>query len=271
MAKITIEAGRTRSQYWADIWAYREVFYTLAWRDVLVRYKQTMLGSAWALIRPALTMVILSVIFGRVAKLPSGGLPYPVLVLAAMLPWQFISSVISDGSQSIVTNERLIGKVYFPRVLVPLSVALAAALDFLITLVLLAIVMIYYGVMPGLTLLAIIPLSLAAAVAALGPTLILSALNVKYRDVRYIVPFVVQFGMYVSPVGFDISVVPEQWRRWFALNPAVHCLEGFRYAVCGRSNITPLEFSISLTVSLVLLYAGLRIFRKTEQKFADLV
>ncbi len=210
---LRIEAGRTEAQYWKDIWRYRELFYFLAWRDILVRYKQTFIGIAWALIRPFLTMIVFTIVFGRLANLPSdGGAPYPILVFSAMLPWQFFASALSECSNSLINNSNLISKVYFPRLVVPTSAVIVSFVDFLISGVILLGLMAWYDFVPGWRILALPVFVLIAFAAATGCGLWLAALNVQYRDFRYIVPFIVQFGLYISPVGFSSNVVPEQWR-----------------------------------------------------------
>jgi len=212
------KAGRGERHYWRDVWAYRELFAILAWRDVTVRYKQTVIGVAWAIVRPFITMVIFTIVFGRLAGLPSeSGAPYPVMVLAGMLPWFLFSSILTEASNSIVGNSNLIGKVYFPRIIIPASSAVTALVDFGINLVMLAALMIWYGFLPSWRLMLLPAFVILAVLASLGPALLITALNVKYRDFRYIIPFIVQFGLYVSPVGFSSTVVPEQWRFWYSL------------------------------------------------------
>src|SRR5437660_8156792 len=231
--ELVIEAGRTESQYWRDLIRYRELFYFLAWRDVLVRYKQTVIGVLWAVIRPFLTMVVFVFVFGRIAKLPSDGVPYPVMVFAAMLPWQLFATSLSEASNSLITNANLISKVYFPRMIVPASAVIVSFVDFVISLGLLALLMIWYRVWPGLTLVALPLFTILALLASAGAGLWLAALNVEYRDFRYVVPFIVQFGLYVSPVGFSSSVVPEKWRLLYSFNPMVGVIDGFRWAISG--------------------------------------
>jgi lipopolysaccharide transport system permease protein len=207
---LTIEAGHSESQYWRDLWKYRELFYFLAWRDILVRYKQTAIGIVWSLIRPLLTMVVFTVVFGNLAKLPSQGVPYPILVFTAMLPWQFFSNALSESSNSLITNSNLISKVYFPRLIVPTSAVIVSFVDFLISGMLLLGLMAWYNFVPDWRILTLPFFILIAFAAAMGTGLWLAALNVEYRDFRYIVPFIVQFGLYISPVGFSSSIVPQQ-------------------------------------------------------------
>src|SRR5438270_117984 len=237
--ELIIEAGRTESQYWRDLFRYRELFYFLAWRDVLVRYKQTVIGVLWAVIRPFLTMVVFVLVFSRIAKLPSDGVPYPVMVFAAMLPWQLFSTSLSEGSNSLISNANLISKVYFPRLIVPTSAVVVSFADFLISAVLLALLMIYYAVWPGWHLFALPIFTLLAIGASIGASLWLAALNVKYRDFRYVVPFLVQFGLYVSPVGFSSSRVPEKWRLLYDLNPMVGVIDGFRWSISAGNMTFP--------------------------------
>ncbi len=270
---LVLEPGRTERHYWRDLWHYRELFLILAWRDVAVRYKQTIIGASWAIIRPFLTMVVFTVIFGRVAKLPSDGdVPYAVMVFAGMLPWYLFSGILSEASNSLVGNANLIGKVYFPRLIIPCASAVVALVDFAISFTILIGLMIWYKFMPGWQL-ALLPLFILLAVlSSLGPALWITALNVKYRDFRYIIPFIVQFGLYVSPVGFSSSVVPEQWRYLYSLNPVVGVIDGFRWCLLGgESQLYMPGFYLSLGVVFFFLVFGIHYFRKTEKTFADLV
>ncbi len=271
-AELVIEAGRTEANYWRDLWRYKELFYFLAWRDILVRYKQTAIGVAWALIRPFLTMVILTVVFNKVARLPgTGDVPYPLMVFAAMLPWQFFATAFSESGNSLVSNAGMISKVYFPRLVVPVSSVITSFVDFLISAVLLAIIMVYYGYFPGKSIL-LLPLFVILAFAtAFGSGLWISALMVRYRDFRYIVPFVVQFGLYVSPVAFLSSVVPEKWRLLYSLNPMVGVIDGFRWALLGEKNIYWPGFYISVGGVILLIVTGIWYFRRTERTFADVI
>jgi len=270
---LVIEAGQTERHYWKDLWRYRELFYFLAWRDILVRYKQTAIGIAWAVLRPLLTMVVFTVIFGRLAGLPSeGGAPYPIMVFAAMLPWQFFANALGESSASLVGNANLISKVYFPRLIVPASSVMTSFVDFMISGVLLGVLMLWYGFAPGWQLLTLPIFVGIAFAAAIGFGLWLTALNVKYRDFRYVVPFIVQFGLYVSPVGFSSSIVPQKWRLIYSLNPMVGVIDGFRWAVIGGdAQIYWPGFFLSLGVVGVGLLWGVYYFRKTERTFADLI
>ena len=269
---LVIEAGKTEKQYWQDIWKYRELFYFLAWRDILVRYKQTFIGIAWALIRPFLTMIVFTVVFGNIAKLPSGGVPYPILVFSAMLPWQFFSNSLSECSNSLITNSNLISKIYFPRLIVPTSAVVVSFVDFMISGIILLGLMAWYNFVPSWRILAL-PLFIGIAFAAsMGAGLWLASLNVQYRDFRFIVPFIVQFGLYISPVGFSSSVVPEQWRLLYSLNPMVGVIDGFRWAILGTTyNLYLPGFILSLVLVLFFLLTGIWYFRKMERTFADVI
>ncbi len=274
MSSVTvIEPGRQELNYWRDLWRYRELFYVLAWRDVAVRYKQTVIGAAWAVIRPFLTMVIFTVVFGRIAKLPSDGTaPYPLMVFAGMLPWTFFSTALSDASGSLIGNSNLISKVYFPRLIVPSATVVVAFVDFLISFAILVGMMAWYWFLPGWQI-ALLPLFvLLAALASIGPALWMTALNVKYRDFRYVIPFVVQLGLYVSPVGFSSQVVPEQWRMLYSLNPMVGVIDGFRWCILGgQAQLYLPGIVASIVVAAFFLWFGIRRFRKTEASFADLI
>lgn len=270
---LILEPGRAERNYWSDLWHYRELFAVLAWRDVAVRYKQTAIGIAWAVVRPLLTIVVFSVIFGGLAKLPSDGdVPYPVLVFAGMLPWFLFSSILSESSNSLVTNANLISKVYFPRIIIPTATGVVALVDFLINLAILFAIMAWYGFAPDWKIVMLPVFIVLALLASLGPALFMTALNVKYRDFRYIIPFLVQFGLYVSPVGFSSSVVPDKWRFWYSLNPVVGIIDGFRWCLLGGESPLYLPgFLLSLGVIVALLWFGIRFFRRTERTFADLI
>ncbi len=270
---LIIEPGRTEKNYWADLWRYRELFIILAWRDVSVRYKQTVIGILWALLRPLLTMVVFTVIFGRIAKLPSDGqAPYALLVFAALLPWTLFSNALSEASNSLINNANLIGKVYFPRLIIPVATLVTAFIDFLISFVILLGMMVWYRFSPGVQILYLPFFIVLALLASLGPGLWITALNVKYRDFRYVIPFVVQFGLYVSPVGFSSNVIPEQWRLLYILNPMVGVIDGFRWCLLGGNSPLYLPgFTLSLFIIAAFLYLGIRRFRKTEKTFADLI
>ncbi len=271
--ELVIEAGRTEQQYWKDIWKYRELFYFLAWRDILVRYKQTAIGLAWALIRPFLTMVVFTIVFGQLAKLPSqGNAPYSIMVLAALLPWQFFSSALGECGNSLLKNSNLISKVYFPRLIVPISGVIVSFVDFLISGIILVGLMAWYNFIPDWRILTL-PLFIAIAfMAALGAGLWLAALNVEYRDFQYIIPFIIQLGLYISPVGFSSKIVPEQWRLLYSLNPMVGVIDGFRWAILkGESTIYLPGFLLSLGLVILLFFTGIWYFRRTEKIFADVI
>lgn len=270
---IIIEPGRSERNYWRDLWRYRELLYTLAWRDISVHYKQTVIGIAWAVIRPLTTMIIFTMIFGRIAKLPAdGGVWYPLLVLAGMIPWLFFSAILSESSNSLVANGNLISKIYFPRMLVPLSSIGVPIVDLCVSLPLLAILMAYKGVPPPWQIV-FAPLFLFLAVAAaVGFGLLLCALNVRFRDVRYVIPFILQFGLFLSPIGFSTSLVPEEWRLLFALNPMVLVIDGMRWSLLGVGDpFAGFGWLISLAVIAVSLIVGIRYFRNTEKTFADVI
>jgi lipopolysaccharide transport system permease protein len=270
---LVLEPGRAERHYWRDLWEYRELFLTLAWRDISVRYKQTMIGVAWAVIRPFLTMVIFTVIFSRIGHFPSdGAAPYALMVFAGMLPWFLFSTILAEASNSLIANSVLVGKVYFPRIIIPLSSVAVALADFAVNLVLMAGLMIWFGYYPDWRIV-FLPLLVALCLAvSLGPGLLLTALNVEYRDFRYIIPFFLQFGLYLSPVGFSSTVVPQAWRFWYSLNPMVGVIDGFRWSVLGgASDIYLPGFLGSLAVTGFFLWLGLSYFRRTEKSFADVI
>ncbi|MFN9172968.1 MAG: ABC transporter permease [Synechocystis sp.] len=270
--ELVIEAGRTEKEYWKDLWRYRELFFTLAWRDISVRYKQTAIGVAWALIRPFLTMVVFTIVFGKLAKLPDEGVPYPILVFSALLPWQFFSTALSSASDSLISNANLISKVYFPRLVVPTSAVVTSFVDFLISGMILLGLMIWYNFIPSWRIITLPVFILIAFAASMGAGLWLCSLNVKYRDFRYIVPFIVQFGLYISPVGFSSNVVPEKWRLLYSINPMVSVIDGFRWAILGGSSTLFIPgFCLSLGLVLIIFVTGIKHFRKTERTFADVI
>jgi homopolymeric O-antigen transport system permease protein len=270
--KLIIEAGRTEKQYWKDLWNYRELFYFLAWRDILVRYKQTAIGIAWAILRPFLTMLVLTIIFSKLARFPSGSAPYPILVFAAMLPWQFFSNSLTECSNSLIGNAGLISKVYFPRLVIPTSSVIVSFVDFLLSGAILLGLMAWYNFWPTWRILALPLLILISFGAAMGTGLWISAMNVKYRDFRYIVPFLVQFGLYISPVGFASSVVPEKWRLLYSINPMVGVIDGFRWAILRKDVVIYVPgFILSMSLVTLLFLGGMWYFRKTERTFADVI
>jgi len=270
---LVIEAGRAEKNYWGDLWRYRELFLILAWRDISVRYKQTVIGVVWAILRPFLTMVVFTVIFGRVANLRSdGNAPYALLVFAGMLPWTLFSTALSEASGSLIGNSNLISKVYFPRMIIPAATVVTAFVDFLISFTILLGLMIYYQYVPTPNILLLPLFVLLALLASLGPGLWITALNVKYRDFRYVIPFIVQIGLYISPVGFSSNVIPEQWRLLYSLNPIVGIIDGFRWCILGGSSpIYWPGFALSLGVVAFFLWLGVSQFRKMETTFADMI
>jgi lipopolysaccharide transport system permease protein len=269
---LVIEAGRAGHHYWLDIWRYRDLFFFLVWRDILVRYKQTVIGIAWVVIRPIMTMLVFTLVFGKLAKLPSDGVPYSLMVFSGMLPWFFFSSALSESSNSMVANSNLLSKVYFPRIIVPTSAIIVCLVDFLLSFLVLVPFMFYYGLFPDWKIVTIPFFLLLAVMASLGCGLWLSALNIKYRDFRFILPFIVQIGLYISPVGFSSNIVPEKWRLLYSLNPMVGVIDGFRWALLGgnfKLYLPGLYASIVLT--LIVFMTGLSYFRSTERTFADLL
>jgi lipopolysaccharide transport system permease protein len=269
---LVLEAGRAERHYWRDLWRYRELFFFLAWRDILVRYKQTVIGMVWALGRPLITMMVFTLVFSKLAKLPSEGVPYPILVFAALLPWQFFSSAFSGAGDSLISNAGMISKVYFPRLVIPASAVIVSFVDFLISGIILVGLMIWYGFAPNLRMLTLPLFIFVAFAAAMGAGLWIAALNVKYRDFRIIVPFIVQFGLYVSPVGFSSSIVPEQWRLLYSINPMVGVIDGFRWAILGgNTQLYWPGFLLSLALVIIIFITGIIYFRKTEKTFADVI
>lgn len=272
MHEVTIKSGSTSGRYWKDIWRYRELFFFLAWRDILVRYKQTVVGVAWAVLRPFFTMLILTFVFSKVAKLPSGDVPYPILVFCGMLPWQFFSTALMESSGSLVKNASMVSKVYFPRLIVPTSSVITSFVDFLISAAILLGMMFYYDYFPGFTTIYLPMFVLLAFLFALGSGIWISALMVTYRDFRIIVPFIVQFGLYASPVGYSSENIPEQYRTLYALNPMVGVIDGFRWAILGgEHDINWAAFAYSVFIVIAIAISGIWFFRKTERTFADFI
>ena len=270
---IIIEAGRAERHYWLDLWRYRELFRVLAWRDLSVRYKQTVIGVLWALIRPFLTMLVFTIVFSRIAKLPADGdAPYALMVFAGILPWTLFATGLNEASNSLINNANLISKVYFPRLIVPTATLVVAFVDFLISFCILIALMGWYRFWPDWRILVLPGFSILAFLVSVGPALWISSLNVKYRDFRYIIPFIVQFGLYVSPVGFSSSLIPAQWRLLYSLNPMVGVIDGFRWCILGRQSELFLPGLLaSLAVTAFFLWFGVRQFRKMERSFADLI
>jgi len=275
--ELVLEAGRTERHYWRDLWRFRELLYILTWRDVAVRYKQTAVGVAWALLQPVAQMMVMVVIFSKVAQLPSdGGAPYALMVFAAMLPWQFFASSISSAGMSIVANANLISKVYFPRLIIPVSAVVTSFADFLIAFAILVVLMLWYGYPPTWRVLALPLFVLLAMLASIGPGLLITAVNTRYRDFRFVIPFIVQFGLYISPVGFSSAVVRERFGETlfvlYSLNPMVGVIEGFRWAILGDGiplNATSVALSCALSAAFLML--GLLYFRRLERSFADVI
>jgi lipopolysaccharide transport system permease protein len=264
------------AQSWAslglrELWEYRELLYFLTWRDIKVRYKQTALGAAWAIIQPVFMMIVFSLFFGKLAGVKSDGLPYPIFTFCALLPWQLFAQALANSSNSLVSNEQLITKVYFPRLIVPISSVLSALVDFVIAFGVLVLMMVYYGVMPGVAVLTLPLFVMLAVLTALGVGLWLSALNVQYRDVRYTLNFLTQFWLFATPVAYSSAIVPAKWRPLYGLNPMVGVVEGFRWALLNKAEGPGLMLWVSVFVVLLILVGGLFYFRRMEQTFADIV
>ncbi|HNY13427.1 MAG TPA: ABC transporter permease [Candidatus Wallbacteria bacterium] len=270
---LHVTPGKAELNYFKDLWHYRELFVFLAWRDVLVRYKQTVIGVLWSVLRPLLTMVVFTVVFSKIANLPSNGVPYGILVFAGTLPWQFFSNALSESGNSLISNSSLISKVYFPRLIIPTSAVIVSLIDFLISFVIMLLIMIFwYSFIPSSNIIFVPLFLLLVFLSSLGAGFWLSALNVEYRDFRYLVPFIVQFGVYISPIGFMSSIVPEKWRLIYSLNPVVGVIDGFRWAMLGEAQPLwwPAIFS-SIGISLILFLSGFLYFRRTEKTFADVI
>lgn len=269
--EILLEHGRSNKHYWSDLLQYRDLFFILAKRDVSVRYKQTAIGILWAVARPVMTMLVFTLVFGRIAKLPSEGVPYPLLVFTGMLPWFFFSSAVSESSNSLISNSNLLSKVYFPRIIIPISTVLVALVDLIISMVLLLFLIKFFGFSLDWRISLLPVFLLVAFSAALGIGLCFSALNVRYRDFQFIVPFVLQFGLYVSPVGFASTVVPEHWMLLYELNPMVGVIDGFRWAILGQAVFNWQSFGVSMFFSGLLLLIGVKVFRRFERGIADAI
>lgn len=267
---MVILPERVEKNYWKDLWRYRELFYILTWRDIKVRYKQTVIGGAWSIIRPLLTTIIFTIVFSRIARLdnPLPAVPYALMVFAGMLPWQFFSNALSESSGSLIGNSNLITKVYFPRMIIPASSVITSLVDFGISFLLMIGMMIWYQFLPPLQILMLPVFILLAFLCAYGVGLYLTAANVKYRDFRYIIPFIIQFGLYITPVGFNSSVIQEKYRIWFALNPMVGVIDGFRWCILGYPMYWP-SFFVSIGITILFLWLGINYFRKMERTFAD--
>ena len=269
---LIIEAKRSALNYWKDLWRYRQLFLFLSWKEILIRYKQTVLGIGWSVIRPILIMIVFSVVFGKFAKMPDEGVPYPILVFAALLPWQYFSTALTESSNSLVGNANMISKIYFPRIIIPASSIIVSLVDFLISLLILGIIIMYYR-FPITWYVLLIPFFLLlASIAAYGLGIFFAALNVKYRDFKYVVPFIVQFGLYASPVGFSSSIIPEKWQLLYSLNPMVGVIDGFRWAIIGKNySVYWPGVGLSVLFTSILLFFALKYFRATEKTFADII
>lgn len=267
---IVIQKGKTEQNYWKDLWRYRELFYILGWRDIKVRYKQTVIGSLWVLVRPLLTMLVFSFVFGRIAKLPTdGSTPYSLFIFAGLLPWQFFSTSLAEASNSLIGNTNLITKVYFPRLIIPASSLIASLVDFAICFMTMIVMMFLFQQTPTINVLAVPVFVMLTIMTSFGIGILLTGLNVRYRDFRYIVPFIVQLGLYISPVGYSSGIIPEKWRLLFSLNPMVGIIDGFRWSLFGKGSFPVQSVSISFLVALIFLFIGIRYFRRTEKAFAD--
>jgi lipopolysaccharide transport system permease protein len=270
--KTVISANNKISRYWVDLWHYRELLFILAWRDFSVRYKQTVIGILWAIIRPVLTALIFTMVFGRIARLPSDGVPYPLLVFTAMLPWNFFATSFVAISESLISNPNLISKVYFPRLIIPASPILVNIIDFLISFVLLIIMIFFYNLKPGWQIVFIPIFFIAAILVTYGVSTFIAALNIKYRDFRYVVPFLVQIGMYVSPVAYSSTIIPANFKLLYSLNPMVGIIDGFRWAVSGgRTTIYLPSVLLLIIETFLFLIIGLFFFRRMEKNFADII
>jgi lipopolysaccharide transport system permease protein len=271
--ETVIEPNRSEKTYWGDLWRYRELFYILAWRDVAVRYKQTFLGVAWAVLKPLLTTAVFAIVFGKLAKISTpSAVPYVLFVMAGMLPWQFFATALSESSGSLIANANLISKIYFPRLIIPAAAVITSLVDFAITLGMIMVLMAWYQFIPDWRLVFIPAFMLLACCSSIGLGLWLCALNIEYRDFRYVVPFFIQFGLYISPVGFGSRIVPEKWRLIFALNPMVGVIDGFRWSLLrGEGQLDPRTLAISMGMAIFLTWTGILYFRKMEKKFADII
>ncbi|HPH31533.1 MAG TPA: ABC transporter permease [Chitinophagaceae bacterium] len=272
--KIIIESGRAEKNYWKDLWHYRELFYILSWRDIKVRYKQTTLGVLWAIIRPLLTMIIFTFVFGKVAKMEvQSVVPYALIVFAGLLPWQFFSNALTESSNSLVGNERLVTKVYFPRMIIPASSVITSFIDFLISFAILLVLFVVYQYMPSARIFWMPLFWIMAFLASFGPGLYLTAMNVKYRDFRYIIPFIVQFGLFISPVGYTSAQIPEKYQAIYALNPMVGVIDGFRWCIVKDAPNPMLHYPFYISLAVIVFFLALAVyqFRKMEKNFADLI
>lgn len=267
---LVLEAGKTERNYWRDLWRYRELFFFLAWRDILVRYKQTVIGIAWAVLRPTVTMLVMVLVFSKVAKLPSPAAPYPILVFSGILPWQFFSNSLAGAGNSFISNRDMIAKIYFPRLIIPISNIIVNLIDFSISFGIFSCVMIFYRFTPSANIIFLPLFILLAAILSMGVGVFIATLNVRYRDFQHIVPFIIQFGLYISPVAYSYALIPASWRTLYALNPMVGIINGFRWCLMGGTNaIYWPALLCSITFSLAWLYWGIKYFRTFEKTFAD--
>ncbi len=270
---LIIKPGKASKNYWYDLWRFRELFLILSWRDISVRYKQTIVGIFWAFLRPLLTMIVFTTIFGKLAKLPSEGTaPYSIMVFSAMLPWQFFATAVQESSNSLVSNNQLVSKIYFPRLIIPASSMITGLIDFFISFFILLILMIVNDFTPSISMLMLPAFLLISILTAFGIGLYITSLNVKFRDFRYVIPFIIQFGLYISPVGFSSSIIPDQYKLFYSLNPMVGVIDGFRWCILGESSAPYWPgFYLSIGVMIIFLILGITTFRKMERKFADMI
>jgi lipopolysaccharide transport system permease protein len=276
MSELILEAGRTERHYWRDLWRFRELFYFLAWRDLLVRYKQTVVGVVWSFIRPVITVGVMTIVFGKFAKMPSGGVPYPLLACCGVLPWQFFSTALSESGNSLVANANLVSKIYFPRLIVPASSVITSFVDFLVTAGFMVCLMFWYHYLPPANVMFLPLFVLLAVGASLGAGIWIAALMVEYRDFRVIVPFIVQFGLYATPVGYLSSKVStdfgDTWRLIYSINPMVGVIDGFRWCILGGEQTFYWPgVVLSIVTSTIILVSGIWYFRRTEKSFADVI
>jgi lipopolysaccharide transport system permease protein len=268
---ITVITPEGTDPTWADVWAYREVLYFMVWRDLRVRYRQMALGAAWAILQPFSTMVLFSLVFGLLAGMPSDGAPYPVFSYAGLVPWTYFAAAVAQGAGSLVGSQSLLAKVYFPRLIVPLAAIIVPLVDAAVSMVMMAVLMAWYGIAPGVAILALPGFALLGTVFSGAVSIWLSALNVKYRDVRFVVPFLIQFGLFATPVAYPSSLVPEGWRWFYALNPMATVVDGFRWVLAGTPSPSAAEVLSSTTAVAVTLWLSLRYFRRMERVFADVL
>ena len=268
---IVIEPEKNNADFLRELVKFRELFFFLAWRDILVRYKQTAIGVAWGIIRPVVSMVVFVIVFGKIAKLPSGGVPYPVMVFTALLPWQFFSNSMQAGADSLIRSEHMISRIYFPRLILPTSAVIVSLVDFAVSFAVLCVIMALYRFVPSAKIIMLPIFFVPAAMSSLGAAYFFSAAGVRYRDFRHVMPFIVQFGLYISPVGFSSSIIPENWRLLYSINPMAGVIDGFRWCVHGTKKLYVPGFTVSVMSAVIIFMAGLKYFRKTERFFADYI